>query len=296
MTRFDHLIGTELARGTWSWSSDDALLYAIGVGAGLEDPLSELQFTTENARGLPQQVIPSFMTQASTGPQLWMRPLGFKEREWEGISWGWPEGMVHGEQGVSLTRPIPPKGVADVSLVLRGVYDKGSGALVMAETLVRLAESGELISANRFGMFVRGQGGFGGPRTPADEAPWAEPDRPPDVTVPLATSPGQSLIFRLSGDRNPHCTDPLAAKEDGFERPIFQGLGTYGFGCRALLKGLCDGDVARFGAMYARFSQPVFPGETLTTHIWRTEEGAQFRTVAGGTRVVLDRGTFAFAE
>jgi acyl dehydratase len=59
---------------------------------------------------------------------------------------------------------------------------------------------------------------------------------------------------------------------------------------------MCDGDVARFGSIYARFSQPVFPGETLTTYIWRTKTGAQFRTLAGGQRVVLDRGAFTYAS
>lgn len=33
-----------------SWTSTDAVLYAIGVGAGLGDPLSELAFTTEKDR------------------------------------------------------------------------------------------------------------------------------------------------------------------------------------------------------------------------------------------------------
>jgi acyl dehydratase len=295
MAKFDQLIGTELARGTWAWSSDDASLYAVGVGAGLEDPFAELEFTTENTANLPQQVIPSFLTLASTGKQLWMRPLGFKEREWGGMSWGWPEGMVHGEEGVTLARPLPPEGTATVSLVLTGVYDKGSAALVIVDKKTALADSGDLLGVARSSFFIRGQGGFGGPRGPADERAWVKPDHDPDVTVVLATLPGQSLIYRLSGDHNPHCTDPARARADGFERPIFQGMGTYGFGCRALLKGLCGGDVQRFGGMYARLSQPVFPGEKLETRIWRSEGGAQFQTFASGGRVVLDRGFFTFA-
>ena len=49
--------------------------------------------------------------------------------------------------------------------------------------------------------------------------------------------------------------------------------------------------------MRARFSAPVFPGETLTTSIWRTEPGqAVYRTEASGpdgtnTRIVLDDGS-----
>jgi acyl dehydratase len=289
------MIGMELARGTWSWTSDVALLYAVGVGAGQEEPYEELQFTTENTENLPQQVIPSFMTQASPGKQLWMKPLGFKEREWKGISWGWPEGMVHGDERITLARPIPVEGTADVVMTLGGVYDKGSGALVFTDTKATLVETGELLGVARAGYFIRGQGGFGGPRAPADEQPWVMPDREPDMTVVLSTAPNQSLIYRLSGDRNPHCTDPARARLDGFERPIFQGMGTYGFACRALLKGLCNGDVRRFGSMFGRFSQPVYPGDRLETRIWRTDGGAQFLTLAPGDRPVLDRGTFSFA-
>lgn len=33
----------------YSWTSKDALLYAVGVGAGLD----ELQYTTENTQNMP---------------------------------------------------------------------------------------------------------------------------------------------------------------------------------------------------------------------------------------------------
>ena len=294
MGRFDHLIGQELARGTWTWTAADAQLYAIGVGTGLQDPTAELQFTTENTGNLPQQVLPSFLTLATVGEQLWLKPLGFKEREWDGINWGWPEGMVHGDQAVALAHPMPPEGTAAVSLILAGVYDKGSGALVIVDTRVILAGSGAALGSHRAGFFIRGQGGFGGPRRPADELPWVEPDRAPDIAVVQVSSPGQSLIYRHTGDRNPHCTDPARARADGFERPILQGMGTYGFACRALLQGLCDGDVHRFGSMYGRLSLPVFPGETLETRIWKMDHGIQFQTFASENRLVIDRGTFAF--
>ena len=71
---------------------------------------------------------------------------------------------------------------------------------------------------------------------------------------------------------------------------------TYGFAGRALVAELGGGDAARIGGIGARFTDPVFPGETLTTSIWRTEPGrAVFRTEAAGrdggnARVVLDDG------
>lgn len=295
MSRFDALIGTELARGTWSWTPRDAQIYALGVGAGLFEPYAELQFTTENTENLPQRVIPSFLTLMGSG-ELWMRPLGFREREWQGMSWGWPEGMVHGEQAITLPAPLPVSGTADISLVLVAVYDKGKNATVIVDTHIRAADGGAPLGTARATFVIRGQGGFGGPAQPPEADPWVRPERDPDVTIVHPTSLGQSLIYRHSGDNNPHCTDPARARADGFDRPIFQGLGTFGFACRALLHGLCDNDVARLGGMSARLATPVFPGETLTTHIWRMGVGARFQTIAPDGRLALDRGTFRPAE
>jgi acyl dehydratase len=179
-----------------------------------------------------------------------------------------------------------------VSTTLVGVYDKGSGAVIATECSVRIADTGKDLATTRSGLFFRGEGGFGGPRGP--ETDWEAPDREPDVKISYPTSPGQALIYRLNGDRNPLHSDPTKAKVMGFDRPILHGLCTYGFTCRGLLQGLCDGDVSRFGSMDARFSKPVLPGETLEVVIWPTDGGAQFQTRAGD-RVVLDHGVFTFA-
>ena len=57
----DHsLVGVPSEPQERSWDSKDALLYAVGVGAGLGDPLQELEFTTENSEGIEQQVLPTF--------------------------------------------------------------------------------------------------------------------------------------------------------------------------------------------------------------------------------------------
>ena len=70
--------------------------------------------------------------------------------------------------------------------------------------------------------------------------------------------------------------------------------GSYGVACRALIKGLCGGDAARFGHMEVRFAKPVYPGDRLDTLIWRTDDGAQFRVMANGERISLDRGVFRY--
>jgi acyl dehydratase len=287
MTNYDSLVGRELVSGDWSWNSDRALLYAVGVGAGLDDPLDELQFTTENTSGVAQQVIPTFATLMGLQSN-WLELLGWKS---EGLS---PIGMVHGEQSVTLARPIPVSGKVHLSTVLRGVYDKGSGALVVKETRITLADTDEYLGSTCMKLFAQGKGGFGGPRKPANEVEWNRPDRAPDIVAPLRVGLNQSLIYRLSGDHHPHGTEPARARADGFERPIFYGLGSFGVACRALLKTLCDGDAAKFAHMEGRFSKPVYPGDVLDTLIWRTDEGAVFQMWVNGERLVLDRGIFRF--
>jgi acyl dehydratase len=115
--------------------------------------------------------------------------------------------------------------------------------------------------------------------------------------VALPTREDQALIYRLSGDRNPLHSDPWFARElAGFPKPILHGLCTYGVAGRALVGDLGGGDATKVQAIAARFTSPVFPGETLTTSIWRTEPGrAVYRTEASNpdgsnARLVLEDG------
>lgn len=288
MNRYEHLAGAEIASGRFTWDSDRTLLYAVGVGAGLPDNLDELQFTTENTPGVAQQVVPGFLTTIAVEGD-WIEPLGW------GGKHEYPVGLVHGEQSVSLARPIPPAGTADLTRRFVGVYDKGSGALVVIDTEVRLADTGEHLGSHRMSLFAQGKGGFGGPRGPAGSAAdWPEPGRAPDVSVSLPVGLNQSLIYRLLGDHREHGTHPESARADGFDRPVFYGLGSFGVACRALIKGLCGGDAARFGHIEARMAKPVYPGDRLDALMWRTDDGARFRLLANGERVALDRGVFRY--
>ena len=50
-------VGTKSEPARRKWNSKDALIYALGVGAGAADPLDELEFTTENTSGQPQRCL-----------------------------------------------------------------------------------------------------------------------------------------------------------------------------------------------------------------------------------------------
>jgi acyl dehydratase len=267
-----------------SWSSTDCLLYALGVGAGSLDATDfELEFTTENSADRPQQVLPTFAAvMGGGGPSR--TTLGSFDLAM----------LVHGEQAIELSGPIPPEGTVRTTSVVTGIYDKGSGAVVVSESTSVDAHSGEPRFASTTSLFIRGEGGFGGERGPSTSAePW--PGREPDDVVTYAVRPDQALVYRLSGDRNPLHSDPVFAKRAGFDRPILHGLCTYGFTGRALLHAVCGSDPARFRSMSGRFSRPTYPGDTLTVSMWNDGDGVRFRTDNQRGETVIDAGRFVSA-
>ena len=272
------LVGVPGEPAERSWDSKDALLYAVGVGAGLGDPLQELEFTTENSEGIEQKVLPTYAVLIAQGRTS--GSLGDFDRAM----------LVHAEQAIELHRPLPVAGTVRTTSTVTGIYDKGSGALVVTENVAVDAATGEPLATTRSSAFIRGEGGFGGER--GSDAAWERPDREPDHQVTCQTRPEQALVYRLSGDRNPLHVDPKFAARGGFDRPILHGLCTYGVTGRALLHVLCDSDPARFRSMSGRFSRPVWPGEALTISVWRPDgsDTALFQTTKDDGTVVIDRG------
>src|SRR5258708_3006360 len=182
----DHsLVGVPSEPQERSWTSADALLYAVGVGAGLGDPLQELEFTTENSEGVTQQALPTYaglIAQARIGGSLG----------------GYGPALVgHAGQGCELHRPVPVAGTVRTVSTVTGMYDKGSGALVASENVAVDAATGERLITSRSGLFIRGEGGFGGDRGPSDG--WQRPDREPAHPVGQPNPPEQAPPYRLAG-------------------------------------------------------------------------------------------------
>ncbi len=282
-------VGAKGEARRWQWTADDALLYALGIGAGVADPVGgELEFTTENTDGVDQQVFPTFVVMGgfnAKGGAGAMRDAG----TWD------PRMLVHGEQGIRLHRPIPTAGAVDIVDEITGVYDKGKGAVIASKAVATLVDDGQPLYETTSSVFIMGEGGFGGDRGPSDK-PNVAPDRAPDHEVTYQVRDDQALLYRLCGDRNPLHSDKQFSDVGGFPKPILHGLCTYGFTGRALLHTLCDSDPARFAAMEGRFSSPVLPGEALTVRMWNDADGhAIFQTVGGDGRVVLNNGGLTYS-
>ena len=277
----------------FEWTDRDTLLYALGVGAGLDD----LSFTTENSHGITQQVLPTYAVICC--------PAFAAAGKVGTFNWAM---LLHGSQAIRLHAPLPAAGKLSVTTEVADIQDKGEGknAILVLRGRGTDPESEQLVAETLTTLVIRGEGGFGGSPGQRPIAP-DFPDREPDARIALPTREDQTLIYRLSGDRNPLHSDPWFARElAGFPKPILHGLCTYGVSGRALVAELGRGVAANITSIGSRFTSPVFPGETLTTLIWRTEPGkAVFRTEAsaansgedgGEARVVLDDGEVEYVE
>jgi acyl dehydratase len=261
-----------------SWAADDAALYALAVGAGHDDPQAELNLTTETTDDRVQQVVPTFALCLSQQGITRRMPIGTFERS----------ALVHAEQSLTVLGPLPTSGRGTATARLDGIYDKRSGALARISIDVVDPDTGANLWTSRLGYFVRGAGGFGGDSVATE--PWSASDRPADRTVRASTWPGQALLYRLTGDRNPLHSEPEYARRARFDRPILHGLATYGVVARTLLAHLAGGDQARFQSMDARFSKPVYPGDELSIEVWDDSDAHLFRVSGPDGNVLLDRG------
>lgn len=263
-------------------SRRDAMLYALSLGLGA-DPVhaGQLRFVHELDGG--PEVLPS-MAFATGWPGLW-----FMESA-TGID---SSGVVNGGQHVTLHRPIPLETPIAAHCRITGVSDKGPGrgALVhLSRDLVNAATRAPIATVKST-LFCRKDGGCGSAgKEPAQ--PVAVPDRAPDMTLDMATSTQAALLYRLNGDLHALHSDPATAQAAGFDRPILHGLATLGVAGHALLAGLCDYHPGRLASMGARFTAPVYPGDTISLEIWRDAQAVRFRGhVRSRQARVLDDGS-----
>lgn len=250
-------VGADLPVEDFSWATSDVLLYHLALGAGA-DPVDprELRYVIED----DLQVLPTFAVVAQT-----VHRFEPPKVEYPGISIDLAK-VLHGTQRVDVHRPLPTDGKARATARVKGVYDKGSAAVVETETVVSDLD-GNPIWTNTSSIFARGEGGFGGDRGPSGPPP--PPKRAPDAVIVTPTAPQQALWYRLLGDRNPLHSHPGFAAGAGFPRPILHGLCTYGMVCKAVVDAELGGDVTRVAGYGVRFAGIVFPGETLRTSVWR---------------------------
>ena len=260
---YEKIMSLETKNQEFSYSDRETMLYGLGVGFG-KDPLNneELKFVYE--RDL--KTVPSMATVISWGAGN-MRESGINYLL-----------VLHGEQRLKMYEPLPHSADILVDSSVKGVFDKGKekGALIITETDIKLKENENLLCTLSSTTFARGDGGFGGPSDGAPE-PHLIPERKSDDEFLQILNQTRPLIYRLSGDRNPLHSDPEIAKAAGFDVPILHGLCTYGTACRTIISNVCNYDSTLIEEFNVRFSSPVYPGEKISTEIWKDDNVISFR-------------------
>jgi acyl dehydratase len=255
---YEELMALKNLDQKFAYGDREVMLYAYGIGLGA-DPMNEneLQFVNEAAATpRPLKVVPTFASVAAWGATPGEMNLNRVM-------------VVDGEREITFHRPLAVAAKLLVDSRVLAVFDKGKdkGAVIRHQTLLK-NEQGEPLATLVASRFARGDGGFGGPSEGQPE-PHQVPSRAPDKSIDIPTRPDQALIYRLCGDRNPLHSDPEFARRAGFPRPILHGMCTFGITCRGILQTYADYDPTAFKQHAARFSAPVYPGETVTLDTWK---------------------------
>lgn len=272
----DKLLSFAIPIGRQTVSPRDAAFYALSVGMG-RDPLDQRQLPFVDPLAGPA-VMPAIAL-VLAHPGFWLADPA------SGVD---PASVLHAAQSLEILAPIPTSGEVESQTRVTRLVDKGEGKPALIYTTTDLQDSSGVTFARLDRTtFIRGGGGFGGSSDSGEGPSAPDPQEGPDFVVDLTTGAEQALLYRLNGDYNPLHSDPDTAKKAGFDRPILHGLCTMGVITHALLRTLADYDSAAIRSVSLRFSNPVYPGETIRTEIWRD---GRFRAS------VPERGVFVAAQ
>jgi acyl dehydratase len=197
--------------------------------------------------------------------------------------------VVHYEQDMLLHRPI----VAGMMLRSRAtpvaLLGRPNGTSLVIHTETR-TEDGRLVNEQYVTEFFRG--------VEADESIGERaPDHrleavgDPFAEVSIAVAADQTERYaEASGDHFAIHLDDEFARSVGLPGRIVHGLCTMAIAGRAVLGALAIDDPSRVQRLAVRFSAPLFPGETLTTRLWKTAAGAAFESLNPSATPVLKDG------
>ena len=205
--------------------------------------------------------------------------------------------VVHYEQDMMLHRPIE----AGMRLVSRAtpvaLLGRPNGTSLVIRTETR-TEDGELANEQYVTEFFRGVATeeSRGERAPEHRL---EPEGNPiaELAYPVAEDQTNRYAAASGDDFAIHLDDEFARKV-GLPGRIVHGLCTMAFAGRAVVEA-AGAEPAAVRRLAVRFSAPLFPGETVTTRVWRRGRRLRLRVRerrrqtgdqgrAGGAAVSID--------
>jgi acyl dehydratase len=251
------LLDWQIPEAVQTLTRRDVAFYALSVGAG-RDPRDRNQLRYVDPGSSELQALPS-MALVMGYPGFW---LGDPRLE---LDIG---RILHVEQSLEILGPIPVEGRIFGRTRVMDVVDRGPGKGVLVYSERQVSDgSGRTFARLQQVHTLRGYGGFSGAAAQADAGrPQVRPAGMAAV-VDMEIRPEQALLYRLNGDMNPMHSDPAVAGSAGFSAPIMHGMCTMGIVAKKLIETLCEGEADELVSMSARFTGPVYPGETLRTEI-----------------------------
>ncbi|KAI4259301.1 MAG: hypothetical protein LQ352_000841 [Teloschistes flavicans] len=249
----------------FSYDDKDVILYNLGIGA----KRTELPLVYEGSEDF--QALPTFGVVPYFGAAV---PYSMDDIM-PNFS---PMMLLHGEQYLEIRQfPIPTAAKLVSYPKLVEVVDKGNAAILVSGTTTKDALTGEDVFYNEMSAFIRGSGGFGGPKKGSNRgaatAVHQPPKRQPDAVVEEATTEEQAALYRLNGDRNPLHVDPEFSKVGGFKVPILHGLCFFGISGKHVYQ-----TFGAFKNIKVRFAGTVLPGQKLRTELWKEGNKVVFQT------------------
>ena len=201
--------------------------------------------------------------------------------------------VVHFSQDMVLHRPIEAGAELVSSATPVSLLQRGSGTALVIRTETRTA-AGELVNEQWVTEYFRG---IDAPESrgepPADHRlPETVTGSAPRGEVVQAIAPDQPDRYaEASGDRFVIHLDDEAARAVGLPGRIVHGFCTLAFTSRAVRETVGAPADARLARIAARFSAPVFPGDSLTTRVWELGDGLYgFEAACAPDRIVIKDG------
>lgn len=173
--------------------------------------------------------------------------------------------LLHGEQDMEFYRTVAPGDIVTSTAQVIAIEEKPTGESVVVE-VNSTNQRRESVQRMQFTAFIRGRGKRERRNEDVAESP---PASEPVLRVSQIIDSDQTYRYaQASGDHNPIHVDENMAKMAGLPNIIVHGLCTMAFTSKVMIDHLCDRDPRRLKRLRARFSRPVFPGQTIATAVW----------------------------
>ena len=239
---------------TRSYTREDLVRYARGFGAGLPGPLQEADaryIDPGAADALPMAAV------ALADGEFWQQDpradLNWKQ-------------TVHAEEAITVHRQLPVTGSVTVNRRIVEIYDRGPGKGAMVLEQMQLTDQDGLALVTIDAITVlRDDGGFGGSNEGAPRPRPVPADRPPELTIEIATPSIDVPVFQISSEFT-----VAAASAAAPDQRMLRGVCAFGLAGRAVLKLLCDNDPKRLRRLVVRYAGPMMTDETMRLELWRT--------------------------